>query len=96
MEGIFRVKALGEVASGASKRDGRTWTRREVWLEEVNKSYPDEVWASLTGDAVGRFGFVVGDKVRATVALGVDEYEGRRYQRARVVRFESADDLRPF
>ena len=85
----FKIRELGAVTSGVSQKDGKTWKRREVWLEETKRAYPDSVCATLFNERVDRFDFAAGDTINAEVDLVAEEYNGRWYNHAFLRNFES-------
>lgn len=77
-----RVKELMPVQSGVSQRNGEPWSSQEFvfgFYETSDAIYEKEIVLKLRNDKIQQYNLQVGDKIKAKFGLGINNYQGRKY-----------------
>ena len=77
-----RVKELMPVQSGVSQRSGEPWSSQEFvfgFYETSDAIYEKEIVLKLRNDKIQQYNLQVGDKIKAKFGLGINNYQGRKY-----------------
>ena len=77
-----RVKELMPVQSGVSQRSGEPWSSQEFvfgFYETSDAIYEKEIVLKLRNDKIQQLNLQVGDKIKAKFGLGINNYQGRKY-----------------
>ena len=77
-----RVKELMPVQSGTSQKTGEPWKNQQFvfgFYESSDAIYEREVILKLRNDKVDLYKLQVGDKIKAKFGLGINNYQGRKY-----------------
>ena len=77
-----RVKELMPVQSGVSQKSGEPWSSQEFvfgFYETSDAIYEKEIVLKLRNDKIQQYNLQVGDKIKAKFGLGINNYQGRKY-----------------
>lgn len=77
-----RVKEVMPVQSGVSQRSGEPWSSQEFvfgFYETSDAIYEKEIVLKLRNDKIQQYNLQVGDKIKAKFGLGINNYQGRKY-----------------
>lgn len=77
-----RVKEVMPVQSGVSQRNGEPWSNQEFvfgFYETSDAIYEKEIVLKLRNDKIQQYNLQVGDKIKAKFGLGINNYQGRKY-----------------
>jgi hypothetical protein len=77
-----RVKEVMPVQSGVSQRTGEPWSNQEFvfgFYETSDAIYEKEIVLKLRNDKIKQYNLQVGDKIKAKFSLGINNYQGRKY-----------------
>lgn len=77
-----RVKEVMPVQSGVSQRNGEPWSSQEFvfgFYETSDAIYEKEIVLKLRNDKIQQYNLQVGDKIKAKFGLGINNYQGRKY-----------------
>lgn len=77
-----RVKEVMPVQSGVSQRTGEPWSNQEFvfgFYETSDAIYEKEIVLKLRNDKIQQYNLQVGDKIKAKFSLGINNYQGRKY-----------------
>lgn len=70
------------VQSGVSQRNGEPWSSQEFvfgFYETSDAIYEKEIVLKLRNDKIQQYNLQVGDKIKAKFGLGINNYQGRKY-----------------
>lgn len=77
-----RVKEVMPVQSGVSQRTGEPWSSQQFvfgFYETSDAIYEKSIVLQVRGDKIQQLNLQVDDKIRAKFSLGINEYNGRKY-----------------
>lgn len=77
-----RVKEVMPVQSGVSQKSGEPWSSQEFvfgFYETSDAIYEKEIVLKLRNDKIQQYNLQVGDKIKAKFGLGINNYQGRKY-----------------
>ena len=77
-----RVKELMPVQSGVSQKSGEPWSSQEFvfgFYETSDAIYEKEIVLKLRNGKIQQYNLQVGDKIKAKFGLGINNYQGRKY-----------------
>lgn len=77
-----RVKEVMPVQSGVSQRTGEPWSSQQFvfgFYETSDAIYEKSIVLQVRGDKIQQLDLHVDDKIRAKFSLGINEYNGRKY-----------------
>ena len=77
-----RVKELMPVQSGTSQKTGEPWKNQQFvfgFYESSDAIYEREVILKLRNDKVDLYKLQVGDKIKAKFSIGINTWEGKKY-----------------
>ena len=70
------------VQSGVSQKSGEPWSSQEFvfgFYETSDAIYEKEIVLKLRNDKIQQYNLQVGDKIKAKFGLGINNYQGRKY-----------------
>ena len=77
-----RVKEVMPVQSGVSQKSGEPWSSQEFvfgFYETSDAIYEKEIVLKLRNAKIQQYNLQVGDKIKAKFGLGINNYQGRKY-----------------
>lgn len=77
-----RVKELMPIQSGTSQKTGEPWKNQQFvfgFYESSDAIYEREVILKLRNDKIDLYKLQVGDKIKAKFSIGVNVWEGKKY-----------------
>lgn len=77
-----RVKELMPIQSGTSQKTGEPWKNQQFifgFYESSDAIYERDVILKLRNDKIDLYKLQVGDKIKAKFSIGVNVWEGKKY-----------------